>query len=250
MNFEHLYDEVTARHYAAYRPPLHQTILDKGISSDVMYSLGLDVGCGTGQSTIALANYCEAVIGIEPSSEMLEQAIQHPKITYRYYDGKTLNFPEHYFDIITFAGSLFYAKSQELLNELIRVSKVDSLIILYDFELLLGDLYTEFNLNTGLEKSAYNHEEDFTGLNELGLQKEAQSNGVTHINMESKHLAHILLSMKAIYQVFQERYQLNDPYGSLTKELQQLSKQPFHRIKTKIYYTIYRCNKLLTNKLI
>ena len=56
MNSEH-YDSFTAMHYAAYRPPLHEVILDKTIEGK--FDLGLDVGCGTGTSSIALASFLQ-----------------------------------------------------------------------------------------------------------------------------------------------------------------------------------------------
>lgn len=47
------------------------------------FGRGLDVGCGTGQSPIALANYCRQVVWIEPSEAMLQKSIAHPSIAYR-----------------------------------------------------------------------------------------------------------------------------------------------------------------------
>ena len=47
------YDEITAYHYLKYRPPLHELILAKGLKADPTYVEGLDIGCGTGQSSIA-----------------------------------------------------------------------------------------------------------------------------------------------------------------------------------------------------
>ena len=55
------YDNITALHYAAFRPPLHSTILDRCIEADRPYSSGLDVGCGTGANIAALAGHYTCV---------------------------------------------------------------------------------------------------------------------------------------------------------------------------------------------
>lgn len=57
------YNLVTARHYAAYRPPLHASILALGLRDDELFREALDVGCGTGSSTHALGRWCDRVIG-------------------------------------------------------------------------------------------------------------------------------------------------------------------------------------------
>ncbi len=76
------YDSVVAEHYAAFRPPLHRLILERMIRPNESFQTGLDVGCGTGYSAIALAKYCDRVFGLEASQPMLDRARQHPKITY------------------------------------------------------------------------------------------------------------------------------------------------------------------------
>src|ERR1044071_950921 len=76
------YDEVAAAHYAAYRPPLHRIILDRVLSGGEWFSLGLDVGCGTGYSAVALAGHCTRVYAIDPSSSMLANAAANESVIY------------------------------------------------------------------------------------------------------------------------------------------------------------------------
>jgi len=76
------YDRITAEHYAAYRPPLHQLILSKCLNENQNFASGLDVGCGTGFSTIALSSFCKKVIGIDPATEMLVRAIDADNVSY------------------------------------------------------------------------------------------------------------------------------------------------------------------------
>lgn len=74
------YDRAIATHYSAYRPPLHDIILEYVLLENEIFSVGLDVGCGTGYSAIALTKYCSQVHGIEPSSSMLQEAIEDEKL--------------------------------------------------------------------------------------------------------------------------------------------------------------------------
>ena len=76
------YNQAVANHYSSYRPPIHKMILESVLSNEEVFSKGLDVGCGTGYSTVALAEYCLQVYGIDPSQSMLEEARPHEKITY------------------------------------------------------------------------------------------------------------------------------------------------------------------------
>jgi SAM-dependent methyltransferase len=73
-----------AQHYAAARPTYPPALYDL-IMSRCGSSRGtcIDVGCGTGQATLVLANHFDSVIGIDPSATQLENAPRHPKISYR-----------------------------------------------------------------------------------------------------------------------------------------------------------------------
>ena len=154
------YDHITSKHYAAYRPPLHRLILEKCIKKEVTFELGLDIGCGTGQSSKALLSYCKKIIGIDPSLDMIKEAIPNPKICYQHFDGQNLRFQDLHFDIIPFAGSLFYGKSQRLLDEVIRVGYDHAVIIIYDFEILFDELYKTLGIENSVVESDYNHFEN------------------------------------------------------------------------------------------
>ncbi|MEM7384609.1 MAG: class I SAM-dependent methyltransferase, partial [Verrucomicrobiota bacterium] len=109
------YHDAVARHYAAYRPPLHRLILQRQLEGRDRFRSGLDLGCGTGYSAVALTEFCDEVVGLDISRSMLDSASPHPQITYVEGRGDDLQrFPDGTFDIITFAGSLFYTRSEAL----------------------------------------------------------------------------------------------------------------------------------------
>ena len=71
------YTETVAAHYAAYRPPLHPHILKRVLSNAGTFAVGLDIGCGTGRSSVALTPFCERVFAIDPSDSMLAETTNH-----------------------------------------------------------------------------------------------------------------------------------------------------------------------------
>lgn len=236
----HDYDHITAHHYAAYRPPLHAQILALCLDETTHFSRGLDVGCGTGQSSIALAKYCHQVIGIEPSEDMRRIALAHPSVTYQTYDGVNLEFPGAYFDMLTFAGSLFYAKSQRLLDEVVRVSKPAALILVYDFDVLLHEILYQLNIELPEDQHSYNHRENFSGLQGSALIELANIMESVPLQLKSVELAHLLLSLKPVYKILAARYNVKDPYDALVAALDLQLNSIFYNLQVNLFYTMYQ----------
>lgn len=236
------YDSITAAHYAAFRPPLHKRILKKCIGQKEKYIRGIDIGCGTGQSSIALTDYCEKVIAIDPSTDMLKKAILHPNIEYQHYNGKTLEFENNSFDIVTFAGSLYYAKSQELLNELVRITQNGGLVVVYDFDILLHNILQQLQFEND-KKSNYNHEADFNGLQENHILPIKKGNEKEMISIETFDLAHLILSVKEQYLFFEKQLGASDLHARLIERLNKLSGANTFKIDTILYYKTYEVSK-------
>jgi ubiquinone/menaquinone biosynthesis C-methylase UbiE len=236
------YDDIAAGHYAAYRPPLHEIILNKCLKHE-RFKRGLDIGCGTGQSSIALSKYGKKIIGIDPSHEMIQKAIPHTNVAYEHYDGSRLFFPDNHFDIITFAGSLFYGKSQNLLDQAIRVCSNPGVILVYDFQLFLEDLFVELTINLQPEISKYNHAADFSGLRTNQLKEVLWRTELLDFHVNSSNLAHVILSLPGIYNTLVGNKPFEDPYPYLKGRLDLLSNNKSHVIKAKVYYRKYRCSK-------
>lgn len=238
------YDKITAKHYSLFRPNLHKSILDKCIPRETRYTNGLDIGCGTGQSSLALAEFCNKVIGIEPSEEMLQESIANSKIEYQHYDGNTLEFENDYFDVITFAGSLFYAKSQKLLNEVIRVSTPRAKIIVYDFEVPLEGTLKELQIyQNGKGRGKYNFEENFSGLLNEHLKLLKTEKETIHIEITPSNLTHLLLACRSSYNTLGIKYGYEKLFEKTKNNLDYIFSGKNHMNRTKLYYTIYECLK-------
>lgn len=234
------YDPVTAFHYAAFRPDLHGPILAQCLGAGKIYATGLDVGCGTGQSAIALSTNCEKVVGVEPSTAMLEKTLSHPKVSYLLFNGRDIDFPENTFDLIAFAGSLYYAKSQSLLDEVLRVCKDGGKIIVYDFDIslegILGSLGADL---AAIPESGYDHQVDFSGLTQPGLTLEKRLKTSLPLEIALTDLAHLLLSVKAYYCALVATFGRDGLYDSLVKKLFVLYTSESTLVQAKAFATVY-----------
>ncbi len=238
------YDQITAFHYSAFRPSLHSQILNDHLEENEKYNLGLDVGCGTGHSSIALTNFCEKVIGVDPSKEMLKKSIKHTKVEYAFSDGKNFNFENDYFDVITFAGSFYYAKSQQLLNEVIRVSQQGTKILVYDFEIILDDIISLLKIeNLSEHTSNYNHEENFSGLNQKNIILENEFKKSISVEMSVSNLSHLLLSSKDNYYLLCNTFGSEKLYSKVCQKLTSILKTEKSTIGAMTFSTIYGVKK-------
>lgn len=94
----------------------------------------LDVGCGTGLSSIAVVDICESVIGIDASKEMLANATRHPKIKYQQASAENLPFENNYFDLITAGLAMHWFDQPSFLKEAERVLISGGWLVIYNNE--------------------------------------------------------------------------------------------------------------------
>jgi SAM-dependent methyltransferase len=129
-----VYDsERLAAAYAVDRPPVHEQIL-RAARPARQAEQALDVGCGAGLSTAALAPLARRVIGLEPVPAMLaHRRTVAPDASFVIGRAERLPFAAGSFDLVTAAGSLNYADVQTALTEIARVLTADGTFLLYDF---------------------------------------------------------------------------------------------------------------------
>jgi ubiquinone/menaquinone biosynthesis C-methylase UbiE len=129
-----VYDsERLAAAYAFDRPAIHEQIL-RSARLDRRADRALDVGCGAGLSTAALAPLARQVIGLEPISTMLaHRRTVAPHATFVMGQAERLPFAAGSFDLVAAAGSLNYADLSAALAEIARVLTSAGAFLLYDF---------------------------------------------------------------------------------------------------------------------
>ncbi|MGB5647001.1 class I SAM-dependent methyltransferase [Muriicola sp.] len=238
------YDQITAFHYAAYRPLLHSKILNEYFDENGKQNIGLDIGCGTGHSSVALAKYCHKVFGIDPSAEMLQKALLHPGVEYAPYDLKNLDFANDQFGIITFAGSLYYAKSQQLLNETVRVATSAAKILIYDFEIFLEEIFAKLEIDgDSKEQINYDHQITFSGLDEKNIKIEKAISKSVSVNISLSDLTHLLLSSKDNYSILVEFFGADDLFNKVSQKLWSVLNTENSSVRAMTYLTAYRVIK-------
>ncbi len=238
------YDHSTAYHYSVYRPSLHSEILTEFFGEQGKYGMGLDIGCGTGHSAIALTNFCEKVIGIDPSKDMLEKSIAQPGVAYQLQHREKLEFADDTFDVVTYAGSLYYAKSQQILNETVRVCTRDSCILVYDFELFLEEALRMLQIDTNSNpQSEYDHRTNFSGLDQKQIQIEKELHTSVSVEMSLSDLAHIVLSVKDNYTLLLNSFGNNGLHDKVSQKLYTTFKTEKTTINGMTYLTSYRVEK-------
>ena len=235
MSQASVYGDTLAKHYRAYRPPLHALILNRTLSADVTFATGVDVGCGTGYSTQALAEYCKHVHGIEPSQAMLSRALPTPDVTYQQGSAENIPLPDHSADIVTYAGVLYYADLRRAAAELCRICKNQARVLVYDFSVVFKPFIDLHGLRVEQPDNAYNHRCNFAGM--AGFSDDEATVERIAFSVQPGQLAHLLLSEPHLYEAYMAHYDTQAPYEGLTKELLQV--QDSFNVEADIFYTMY-----------
>jgi len=234
------YNAQVAIHYSRYRPPLHEIILCKAMDKGKRFEIGLDVGCGTGKSSKPLSKFCNKVFGIDPSQFMIDNAETDPSIDY-ICSNSLAQFQDDNFDVVTFAGSLSYAKSESLRRELNRICRDEASVLVYDFEVLLSDLLSGIGLNLSpVDLSSYNHSINISDWEEF--KERIVRNEQLDLKPSAEELAHLILSHSTWHDELAALFRDEDPFAPFVSYLK--SKGEEFRLPVNIFYSGYRVSKM------
>jgi SAM-dependent methyltransferase len=108
-----------------------------GADVDVDVGCALDVACGTGMSTTALAdivraNFGGVVVGLDISPEMMRVAPPAANVTYMLGNAERLPFATGVFDAVTCCSGVHWFDQARFYAELRRVLRPDGWVALYD----------------------------------------------------------------------------------------------------------------------
>ncbi|GFU07829.1 putative methyltransferase DDB_G0268948 [Trichonephila clavipes] len=96
----------------------------------------VDIGCGSGQSTVVLSPYFETILGIDVSEAQIECAKQMhtlSNVEFRVSKGETLPATSSTVDLVTFSQSLHWFNTCEIFPEVQRVLKPNGVIAAYGY---------------------------------------------------------------------------------------------------------------------
>ncbi len=121
--------------YAKGRPFFHPLVISR-IRDYLVLNLPvatvLDVGCGTGLSSVALLEISMRIVGLDSSADMVAHAPRDSRIDYAVASAEHLPFPNDTFDMITLGQVIHWLDSLAFLSEAKRVSRPGSWLIIYD----------------------------------------------------------------------------------------------------------------------
>ncbi|MCP5070884.1 MAG: class I SAM-dependent methyltransferase [bacterium] len=126
-----------AEGYAAHRPFYHPLVIAKiraRLGLEGKLSAALDVGCGTGLSTVALCEIADHVVGTDSSAEMIEVArgAGNAGVVFHCAPAEDLRFPDGSFDVITVGGAINWIDRERFLPEAQRVLGTNGSLVAYD----------------------------------------------------------------------------------------------------------------------
>jgi SAM-dependent methyltransferase len=133
-----------AERYVRGRPDLHPPIVQRicEVTGRPRFVSALDVGCGTGLSTRAIARVADRVIGIDTSREMLGQATGGSGIAYQQARAESLPFADGSFDLVNAGLAFHWFAPDAFLREARRVLTDAGWLVIYNSG-FLGQLHGE-----------------------------------------------------------------------------------------------------------
>jgi len=142
--FNYFAHQTVAERYAHGRPDVHPAIIRRirEFTGGTRFQSALDAGCGTGQSTRALAEIADQVVGIDRSAEMLAQATPSSKIHYQQSSAESLPFADSSFDLVTVGLAFHWLDQERFLTEARRVLRDNGWLVIYNSG-FLGELAEE-----------------------------------------------------------------------------------------------------------
>jgi len=122
-----------AERYQKGRPFYHQISVERFLAK-IPYTVNtaLDLACGTGMSTFALAEKVEKVVGIDAAKEMLALAPQKANIEYKIGTAEAIDLKDKSLDLITIASGLHWFKEADFFKEAKRLLPIGKYLIVYE----------------------------------------------------------------------------------------------------------------------
>ena len=122
--------------YASARPYLHPEVF-AGVREVVRpagpFRRALDVGCGTGLSSLALLDLAEEVVGIDAALDMLRHARRADRLRYVASGAEALPFREGRFDLVVACGSMDWVDRPRFMPRAAELTRSGGWLVSLDF---------------------------------------------------------------------------------------------------------------------
>lgn len=204
--------EDAAEFYAAGRPDYSRFVTEitrqlTSISGKV--PVAVDVGSGTGISTMALPPLAESVIGVEPSSAMVDRAVQAPNVEYRIGTAEDLPVQTDSCDLVGVGSALHWFDQSLFLAEASRIARPDAWLVVHDnfftAEMAGNDGFRDWFREVYLKRyPPPPRDRSWRPPDHLGVWKHVAWERYRHeVPFDARHLAAYLLTQSNLQAVIQ-----------------------------------------------
>lgn len=125
--------------YATYRPGYPPELAAWLASIAPARHCALDVGCGSGQLALLLAEHFPRVIATDPSAQQIASATPHPNIDYRVAPAEASGLPGASVDLLTAAQAAHWFDLPAFFAEASRLLKPEGAVALISYGGMQGD---------------------------------------------------------------------------------------------------------------
>ncbi len=121
--------------YQAFRPGYPRALFEWLASVAPRSERAVDLGCGTGQASVALAAHFDEVIALDPSAEQIARAEPHPRVSYRVAPAETTGLLASSADLVIAAQALHWFDPERLHPELARIARPGAVFAAFTYDL-------------------------------------------------------------------------------------------------------------------
>lgn len=121
--------------YRAFRPGYPAALFEWLAGVAAGRERAVDLGCGTGQASVALASHFEEVIGIDPSADQISRAAPHPRVRYQVAPAEATGLPDRSADLVIAAQALHWFDPARLHPELARIARPGAVFAAFTYGL-------------------------------------------------------------------------------------------------------------------
>jgi SAM-dependent methyltransferase len=131
-----MYEDHFSRHagaYAQYRPRYPEELFAWLASVSPGHALAWDVGTGSGQVAVALAEHFDHVVATDASNDQLAHATRHERVEYRHEPADRVSLPSGAVDLIAAGAAAHWFDLDGFYREVWRIGKPRTVIALFSY---------------------------------------------------------------------------------------------------------------------
>jgi SAM-dependent methyltransferase len=125
--------------YQTFRPGYPSALFEWLASIAPRRERAVDLGCGTGQASVALATRFDEVIALDPSAEQIAHATEHARVTYRVAPAEATGLPPASADLVVAAQAMHWFDHDRLHVELARIARPGAIFAAFTYALCRVD---------------------------------------------------------------------------------------------------------------